>query len=90
LSVALFGFGKNGLGAYLYLYVDGKRIEGAVTSAIGTVHSIASYSEGFIIFSCDIRDEEYANFWEVAEQQGCLDEWEDVLKSVTDVKIVNE
>jgi hypothetical protein len=37
-----------------------------------------------------MRAEEYANFWEVAEVQGCLNEWESILKDVTEVKIVNE
>jgi len=71
--VALFGFGLRGDEAYHYIAIAGERLEVTVTPKLGLVKSVESYDNGFIVFACDLRDEEYGDFYEVAEVQGCLD-----------------
>lgn len=90
MSVARFGFGLNSSGAYHYLEVAGERLEAPVTPKLAQVLDVISYSDRFIIFSCDWRDEEYGDFHELAEVTGCLDKWEPILETVTEVIVVNE
>lgn len=87
---ALFGFGLNPSGAYLYLSIADERLECKVTKNLGPIISIASYDDGFITFACASNPEEYADFHELAEVLGCLDKWSALFAVITDVKIVNE
>jgi len=89
-GVALFGFGLRGDEAYHYIAVAGERLEVKVTPKLGAVKSVESYDNGFVVFSCEMRDEEYGDFHEVAEVTGCLDKWEPLLKMVKEVKVANE
>lgn len=89
-AVAIFGFGIRGDEAYQYLSVDGERLEVKVTPKLGPVKSVESYDNGFIIFACELRDEEYGDFYEVAEVQGCLDKWAPLLRGIKEVRVVNE
>jgi hypothetical protein len=89
-TTALFGFGLNSSGAYLYLSISDHRLECKVTQNLGPVISIASYDDGFITFACASNPEEYADFHELAEVLGCLDKWSALFAVILDVKIVNE
>ncbi len=91
MSIAVFGFGlRNTTEAYHYISVGNDRLEVPVTPALGPVLSVASYENGFIVFSCAMRTEEYGNFHEYAEVTGCLDKWGPLLESVTEIKVQNE
>jgi len=90
MTVAIFGFGLRGNGAYRYLAIDGERLEVKVTPALGPVLSAANFDNGFITFSCAMRAEEYGDFHEVAEVAGCLEKWELTIRGVTDVKILDK
>jgi len=89
-TVAVFGFGLKGEEAYHYLSVGSERLEVKVTPKLGPIKRVTSYDNGFVIFSCDMREEEYGDFYEVAEVTGCLDKWEPLLKMVKEVKVANE
>ena len=79
-TVAVFGFGLKGEEAYHYLSVGSDRLEVRVTPKLGPVKSVESYDNGFVAFACELRDQEYGDFYEVAEVQGCLDKWEALLR----------
>lgn len=90
-GVALFGFGLRANGeAYQYLTVGDERLEVKVTPKLGKVKSVESFEDGFVVFSCEMRDEEYSDFYEYAEVTGCLDKWAPLLKLVKEVRVVNE
>lgn len=61
-----------------------------MTQKLGPVLDVLSYSNGFTVFSCAKRAEEYGDFMEYAEITGQLDKWSPMLESVTEVKILNE
>ena len=89
-TVAVFGFGLRGEEAYHYLSVGSERLEVKVTPKLGPVRRVISYDNGFIVFSCEMREEEYGDFYEVAEVTGCLDKWEPLLRGIKEVRVVNE
>jgi len=89
-TVAVFGFGLKGEEAYHYLSVGSERLEVKVTPKLGPIKRVTSYDNGFIGFACDMREEEYGDFHEVAEVQGCLDKWEPLLRKIKEVRVVNE
>jgi hypothetical protein len=89
-NTALFGFGTQTTGAYLYLAIDGERMECKVTDKLGAIASVASFEDGFIIFACALNSEEYADFSEIAELNGCLDKWLGLFNTVKEVIVVNE
>ena len=89
-AVALFGFGLRGDEAYHYLSVGSERLEVRVTPKLGPVKSVTSYDNGFVVFACEMREEEYGDFYEVAEVTECLDKWAPLLRGIKEVRVVNE
>jgi hypothetical protein len=89
-TTALFGFGLQPSGAYLYLSIADERLECKVTRNLGPILSVTSYDDGFLTFTCVSNPEEYADFYELAEVLGCLDKWSVLFAVISDVKIVNE